>query len=506
MKKKINTIKEGKKITKKNIVTFIILFIVFSVGIYLRIGGVLNNSFAFTYDVGRDLLKVQEIVLDGKIPLIGQTTGLGGLFYGPWWYYILTPPFIVSQGNPQGVAAFMVIVGLFVIISGYFLGKKMSGVGLGLIIASFISFSDTMVGYSSQIWNPNIAPLLVILCYLLFITESKKQVINLLVSFSIGFLLGLIFDSEIVFGLFFLTGFALSYLYYKKSSVVSYRTLCIVLGFVFVFLPRVFFELRHDFVMTRSLFVVSDEQQVLDIPNFFTVLPERIGVFIGLLGETFGLNSTGGVVIFVSCVVIWLFMRKSATKNEKVIFITSSITFFVFILLSGVFARAIWGHYLVGIPVIYIIMVSIGMILVIRKNKYFGVLLCILLIILSAKPNQVISNIQNPGWEGNAAVYRNQVAVIDYIYKDVDNKQFNYIAYTPSVHDYPYQYLFSWYGTKAYGYNPSVSTQKLLYVILEPDPGYEGRITDWLKVREGDGVVQEEVVVKGGIRVQKRLR
>ncbi|MGE5042387.1 MAG: hypothetical protein ACM3IJ_05810, partial [Candidatus Levyibacteriota bacterium] len=59
------------------------LALVFLIGFYLRAVGIFSNSFAFTYDVGRDLLEVQKIVSAHKIPLIGQTTGLGGLFYGP---------------------------------------------------------------------------------------------------------------------------------------------------------------------------------------------------------------------------------------------------------------------------------------------------------------------------------------------------------------------------------------------------------------------------------------
>ena len=94
--------------------------------------------------------------------------------------------------------------------------------------------------------------------------------------------------------------------------------------------------------------------------------------------------------------------------------------------------------------------------------------------------------------------------MLDFIYKDAHGSKFNFIAYTPVVHDYTYRYLFSWYGPKEYGYIPSTEKQTLFYVIIEPDPGYEGRIKDWLKVREKDGKVLLEKTVKGGILVQKR--
>jgi hypothetical protein len=54
---------------------------------------------------------VQVIIKIHKLSLIGSTTRLPGLFYGPWWYYFLIPPFLLSGGNPQGIVLFMGFVG-----------------------------------------------------------------------------------------------------------------------------------------------------------------------------------------------------------------------------------------------------------------------------------------------------------------------------------------------------------------------------------------------------------
>ena len=40
---------------------FIILFLIILVGSFLRLEGVFTNSFAFTYDVGRDMLSLWNI-------------------------------------------------------------------------------------------------------------------------------------------------------------------------------------------------------------------------------------------------------------------------------------------------------------------------------------------------------------------------------------------------------------------------------------------------------------
>ena len=97
--------KNLKPKTKRSLKSYVlslnsILILVIAVGAFLRLQGVFTNSFAFTYDVGRDMLALWNIAIVHKIPLIGPIIGgnsasdLPGIFYGPWWYYFLTPFFI----------------------------------------------------------------------------------------------------------------------------------------------------------------------------------------------------------------------------------------------------------------------------------------------------------------------------------------------------------------------------------------------------------------------------
>ena len=114
-----------KKINKN--LANILLAVVILVGAYLRVQGVFTGSFAFTYDVGRDMLALWDITHLVDLPFIGPTTGLPGAFYGPWWYYLLSPFFALFGGDPSGVALIMSIVGIASIVLGYLLGKKIGG-------------------------------------------------------------------------------------------------------------------------------------------------------------------------------------------------------------------------------------------------------------------------------------------------------------------------------------------------------------------------------------------
>lgn len=504
----MNKIKKSfGKVSRDSVVTFISLFVVICIGIYLRIGGILSNSFAFTYDVGRDLLKVQEIVVHGDIPLIGQTTGLGGLFYGPWWYYILTPPFILFQGNPQGIVFFMMIIGVATILLSYYLGKIIQGRVLGVIFASIISISPVMIGYSNQIWNPNIAPFFVIGIFILLekLYASKKAFILYLM---IGILLGLTIDSEILFGVLFSAGIVLGLIYQFRRKIFQRSFLGLFLGLFIIFLPRIIFEFRHNFIMSKTILTPKENGEgLISLSTFLPEIPNRFLSIFYQFSETLSHNNLviGGVLFCLSTIVI-LFSFKKITPGSKRLLVYMFIVILVFIFGTSIFDRAIWGHYIVALPVLYIIFIGIAILILITRNKFIGFIIFILYLIFLLQPAKVINNMKEPLWEGDAAVYRNQIAILDYVYKDANGKGFNYTVYTPAVHDYPYQYLFSWYGKKQYGYAPSKETENLLYVIIERDPGYEGRIVDWLKIRQNDGKIVKEKVVKGGVTVQQRIR
>ena len=154
---------------------FILAFVIL-VGAFIRLQGVFTNSFAFTYDVGRDLLTLWNMQFMHKFSLIGATTGLPGVFYGPWWYLTLFPFFVLFSGNPQWIAFLIALFGILTIIFAYILGRKVDGVFLGLVFAALVSVSPSLVSISSQIWNPYLIPFFVVfVLYCLYKIYSQKQ-------------------------------------------------------------------------------------------------------------------------------------------------------------------------------------------------------------------------------------------------------------------------------------------------------------------------------------------
>lgn len=498
-----------KKFKLKNLLTkeLLVLYVIVLLGAFLRFQGVFTLSFAFTYDVGRDMIAVASIVNNHKLPLIGATTGLPGVFYGPWWYYLLVPFFVISLGNPQGIAVAMAGIGIVSVILGFILGKKIEGDLLGLTFAGFLAVSPVMVSLSSQIWNPDIAPFFVLLTLLvLYQIFSQKESKSYLYLF-LGLLLGLCFDIEIVFGLLFSLGMIISLVLIKFKKIKIMDVVCLICGGLIILSPRIVFELRHNFLMTQSFihFIFSKDSTQSGL-SLLGLLTNRVNVLFDLFNSTIAVENKilGLILILVPAIYCFTLFKKMKTKTKSFV-ILCVVSILVFLIGTVLFKHDIWPHYLVGLPVIFLLLLSISLSTLTNKQDVFivGTISC-LIFLLNMNLVAMVDSVSKPIWTGDASVYRNQVEVVEYIYHDAKNTPFKYVVYTPPLYDYSYQYLFEWYGPKEYGFAPTIQAH-LAYFILEPDVQYPSRLYDWLKSREKDGKITQTKNFKSGIIVQKRI-
>jgi 4-amino-4-deoxy-L-arabinose transferase-like glycosyltransferase len=493
----------------KNKLILIALIIVIFIGSWLRLHGIFSNSFAFTYDVGRDLLATKNIVENHDVMLIGPTTGLEGLFYGPVWYYILAVPFVLSGGNPQFIAFFIALTGIAAVTIGFFVGKKIDGIFLGFVFASFLAFSPAVIEYGTQIWSPDLIPFFMVSAiFVLSLIFQKKVMKYNVLFFFLGLLLSLVTDMEIVFGLLLSFGVMCSLFIFKKS-LLSLKSIFFLAGFSIPFLSRILFEFLHQFLMTKSvLHAISQPKEHTSFIQPLLNIPNRAHILFGLFANTVtGGNQLVASAVLLFCIgVVYVTYKKIHTIEKRFLYICL-IVIATYLIGLSFFAHDIWSHYMTGLPIIYLLLLSLILLFTkkyIRNGKKISYVIFGIMLLININPIRLYNSLRDPLWEGNAAVYRNQVAAVDTIYKQAKGEKFKYIVYTPALLDYPYRYLFSWYGKKYYGYEPSQQNVKLFFVVLEPDFDMPSRQTDWLKQREGDGKIVKEVKSKGGIVVQTR--
>ncbi len=486
----------------------LMLYVIILIGVFLRFPGVFTNSFAFTYDVGRDMLAIWNIVYNHKIILIGATTGIPGVFYGPWWYYMLVPFFVLFGGSPQGIAFILSIVGILSIFLSYYVGKRIGNSFLGLSMALLTSMSPAMISLSSQIWNPNIAPFFVLLTILVLERiYTLKNKAKLTYFFVLGILLALNIDIEILWGILFSLGILTSLFIVLRKKLEVKKIVFIVLGALIVILPRIIFELRHSFIMTKSFIAFFSAKTLEDKLDLYHFLENRFFIHLDEFGKSFlQINNYLTIFLLLFIVVSVFLFYKKAPQIVKDFILTSLTVLLFFYIGSLIFTHALWPHYFVGLPVVYILLLSISLFLLSKKigNNILAAFILVILFVININSLEIPQRFNKPLWEGNASVYRNQLEVIDYIYAQANGKPFKYVAYTPPVFDYTYQYLFKWYGPKKYKYLPSIKSN-LAFFIIEPDPGYEDRPKWWLEDRKNDGKIIKSKTLKGGIVVQTRL-
>lgn len=485
---------------------YLILYLIILVGSFLRMQGIFTNSFAFTYDAGRDMLALWDMLNMHKFSLIGPTTGLPGVFYGPWWYLILLPFYAVSGGNPQGLTFSIALFGILTIIFAFLFGKKLGGNLLGYSFAGIISVSSAFTSLSNQIWSPNIAPIFIILVLLILYKIYSEKIPKAKYFFFLGFLLALISELGIVFGILFLVGIFLSILVIFNRKISLKLLLSSFLGVIVIFSPRIFFEFRHQFLMSKSFLNYAITSSSSQSANIFELFINRLNILFNQFSSTIALeNKILGFLIALFIIFSIITFFKKTEEIYKKFIKTSLIVILTFLIGLTFFKHDIWSHYLVGLPVLYLLSFSISINLMFKKtnNILISSLILLTIVLINLNLPNLIGDINKPIWIGDASVYRNQLEVLDYVYKESKGKDFKYVVYTPPVHDYTYRYLFKWYGPTVYHYSPKNISQ-LAYFILEPDLQYPSRLKDWLNSREKDGKIVKTKIFKSGIIVQTR--
>ncbi len=62
-----------------------------------RLPLVLPNTIPFSFDHGKDSVAVLHMVKEPSIKFIGPWTSIPGLYFGPGWYYLLAPSFLLPM-------------------------------------------------------------------------------------------------------------------------------------------------------------------------------------------------------------------------------------------------------------------------------------------------------------------------------------------------------------------------------------------------------------------------
>lgn len=217
----------------------------------------LPSSFIFHPDFARDVFDITRIS-QGKIMLVGPKLTFGGIYSGPYYYYLLLPILAFTQYSINSLLYFNTF--LFTLGIGYFayeLAKRFSYFQstLGILVILFSPYYLIASRNPSNAFTyiPFLLTLFVIL-YFYKITHAKQLVI-------LGIFAGILITFHLVVGSVILfTSLLLLADLKKKRGILWY-----FFGIPLAFFPLILFELKHNFVMLKNTFI--DKSYLLWIKN-----------------------------------------------------------------------------------------------------------------------------------------------------------------------------------------------------------------------------------------------
>jgi hypothetical protein len=449
--------------------------------ILARVNPLIHENVAYTYDQGRDFLKATEIARNHDLTFIGPTTGIIGIFHGAWWYYLLAIPNIIFNASPIGYYYFMLFIALICFfVLNWFLGKffdcKTKYLGL-LIVAT----SGYFVGSSIFAGN-NVMVLPVMIGFLIsnfYLIENKVKNIKLNLFF-IGLFLGFIAEFEFAFGLMLIPVYLILSTLIKqiRQKIYSPKQFMYFFGGLAIpFLPRLLFELRHEFSQTMLLIGFFFQPKFYNPKPYVDIINDRLILFEGYFKGIFNVEIL--FYIFLLFVVVFpiLYFRKNIRYFSYLSFLYL-LAIFLFIF-STFYKDNFWGNYYEGIHYIFLFF-FIGIIEVchtLNKRYSLGLIVVLSIFILS----NFFPNF-HPFQKNNGGGLIIQKKAVEYIIANEKNKEDYCVKiYTPPAIPHTYNYLFKYYEIiGATKYPSDLYKNSQCWFILETDP-YKFRREQWIK-------------------------
>lgn len=494
MRGKINSVLKNGKII------YFFLGLILLLGLFLRVYNI-GNTLGFYYDQGRDALVIWDLWHKGNFFLIGPTTGIAGIFRGPYYYYLIAPFYLLGKGNPVWPSVFLSATTVFACFLAYHLGAKMHSRVAGLIAALISAYSFNMVMASRWLSNPT--PMLVLSLILVWAILRKSWPIMALVA-------GLsLFHFGSAGEVFYLLAI-LIFVFWERKNLPNRKTLLICLGIFFLtVLPLIIFDFKNHFLLTNNIkkFLIIERSFR---PVTWRVVQDKINMYADVFGKLVFHGLWEKEKIFLNIAFFWIIYslpKLARLKGVKILLLllaTAGVGLIFFQGNEGNF----YDYYLTGFFLIFILLFAIGLAEICLPTgkagqSWFGKIFVAYFLYLFLVNNyaplkfKLTDKVDGPG----SIALKSELSAVGWVFADAGESKFNVDIYVPPVIPYAYDYLFLWKNNG----NKIEETQPLLYTLYENDNSNQGRLPAWLARQKGIGRVEKEIKF-GGITVQRRSR
>ena len=285
----------------------------------------LTSSFNFHPDFTRDIYDMLTII-QGKFSLIGPKSSFGGMYTGPYYYYLFMPIFYLTKLNVYSLLIFNLALFLFALIFFNLHVAKKYGVLSASLSTLVIGLSPIYISASRGPWNASTyIPFLLVFLTLLYFNDFNNKKVGLLFLGLLGGIIATIHLVNIAVLLIVITHFF--YTLKRKRNILYF-----FIGLLLAFSPLIVFELKHNFIMFRNTFIVGSYKSFINNRNLFKNegpdTLKSVAYIVQNLSSQLGVNFLLLTFLFIG---LW---RNLKENKDRFFIISSALLTFVFILLS----------------------------------------------------------------------------------------------------------------------------------------------------------------------------
>jgi len=463
----------------------------------------------FWFDQGRDAKIIWNFLyVDHKPFLIGPTTGIEGIFLGPFYYYLLVPFYLLGRGDPVYPALGLAGITTAAVYLVYRLGRDYFDHRTGILAAALYGLSFHTVMYHRWLSNPTPLPLFALISFasLLSIIHASSSRLAWPV---LGLALGLSLHLEAASAVFFLPAAALILFLNRKpliARLVSFFTSRLLpAGFFFglTLLPQLIFNFRHENIIGQafSRFLVTESSFR---PAFTEVLSSRLAFYYEIFTNKFYFYVPSTIAFLAITFGLGLLLARRLPPRPFWALVVWLAVPVVGLLFYQGNKGYVWDYYFTGVyPILFILVAAVWG----ATWKYFrpavGVVLVLLVLFLfqNLRNHLIFFRQSLPGFITLTPI----VAAVDWVYTDSADQPFNTDVYVPPVIPHAYDYVFLWRGAARFNTAPRTQLVRRLYTLLEPDFEHPQLRDTWLVRQSTIGSIETEKAF-GPVTVQRRQR
>lgn len=388
------------------------LLLIYSLFTYLRFYDIGHRA-VFGWDQEQFSNQIARLVEDHKPSLLGQRVNNdNGFFLAPYFTYILTPFYLITGLNPEGMFIFQAFVNSAFFFLALAITSNLFSYRHALFFLFLWTISAMLVNLEIITWSPILIPPGVLLLWLL---ESKiyKNPQNTKLWALTGITAGLFMNMHFQF-IFVLGQLGLFVLLLKtRDKKVTMGKFAILVGsFVIMFTPLFIFDLRNHFLNSQLFFNYFFIKNAIHTAQYFDwTLVLSLMLFPYIIVK----SHIAGFVAIVALVLATLYLYRKTTGFKSLFYLTNlAMILFTPIAFTLLGMRPSEYYFLYLMPIFLITLVDIFLI---KKVGHLLVGVCaVLLFINSPHLKAAIA----PKYQN----VRSKEEVVNYIKKQVGDKKF----------------------------------------------------------------------------------